>query len=220
MPVERRKTSPDRDEPIQGSGVPCGKQHGPRLLRFRGPPRAGLSVERGILQEDPRLELLQCGHGLEPERVYQRGATLAEHLERLGLSAGAVERQHQLAAQALVQRMLRHDLLELRDEHRAAAELELGVEALLQHRQTQTAQALDDRHRERLEREIRERLAPPDRERFPVELDGRLRVATAERRSRSIREPLEVLEVERIRRHQDPVAGWSRLDHRVLQQAA
>ena len=58
--------------------------------------------------------------------------------------------------------MLGHELLELGDELGAAAELELGLEALLRDRQPQLAQALDDRPRERLEREIGERLAPPD----------------------------------------------------------
>ncbi len=137
-----------------------------RSSRAGRDPRPAPAGERGILLEHPGLQLLERRRGLEPERLDQRGAPGAEHLERLGLPAGAVERDHQLAAQALVERMLRHELLELGHELGAAAELELGLEALLRDRQAQLAQALDHGTRERLEREIGERLAPPQGERL------------------------------------------------------
>ena len=138
-----------------------------------------------------------------------------ERLERLGLAAGAVERDHQLAAQALVERMLAHETFELGHELGAAAELELCIEALLRDGQAELAQALDDRPRERLECEIGERLTPPDAERLPVEADGRRGVAGRERRSRCLRSPFEDRQVEPLRRHQDAIAGRPGLDERT-----
>ena len=177
---------PTATSPSSVRAVPRREQHGAALLASGREPRTARRVERGVLPQHAGLELLERGRGLEPERLDEGGASRAEHLERLGLPAGAVERDHQLAAQALVERMLAHEPLELGDELGAAAELELGLEALLRDREAQLAQALDDRPRERLEREIGERLAPPEGERLPVEPDGRLGVAGRERRARGL----------------------------------
>ena len=57
-------------------------------------------VEDGVLREDLSLELLQGGARLDPELV-ERGARRAIRVERLGLPARAVQREHQLPAQAL-----------------------------------------------------------------------------------------------------------------------
>ena len=60
-------------------------------------------------------------------------------LERVGLAARAVEREHQLAAQPLAQRVLVDERFELADELRVAAERELGLGALLDEREPQLA---------------------------------------------------------------------------------
>ena len=53
-------------------------------------------------------------------------------VERLGLASRAVEREHQLAAQPLAQRVLGDQRLELADQLSVAAERELGVDAPLE----------------------------------------------------------------------------------------
>ena len=58
-------------------------------------------VKRGILLEDRPLESLQIGAWLEPELVREQRATLAVHVERLGLSTRPVQGEHQLATEAL-----------------------------------------------------------------------------------------------------------------------
>ena len=78
-----------------------------RLLPRRRVPRDARRVKRGVLLQYPRLELLQRGRGLEAERLDEREARRTERLQRLRLPAGAIQRDHQLAAQPLVQRMLR-----------------------------------------------------------------------------------------------------------------
>ena len=64
------------------------------------------AVERGVVLEDPALEGLELLAGLEPELLDEAAPRLLERLERVGLAAGAVERQHQLGREALAQRVL------------------------------------------------------------------------------------------------------------------
>ena len=81
--------------------------------------------------------------GSSPNASTSAARPVRNDLERLGLPAGAVERDHQLAAQTLVERMLRHELLELGHELGPSSELEFGLEALLRNREAQLAQPLD-----------------------------------------------------------------------------
>ena len=56
-------------------------------------------------------------------------------LERLGLTPGAVEREHELAAQPLLKRMLRDEGLELGGQGAVTAELEVRLDPLDQRRE-------------------------------------------------------------------------------------
>ena len=191
MPAERGEAAADGDEPVQRSAVARGEQHGAGLLRARREPRRPGASRVGSCWSTRLSSSFSAGVGSSPNASTSAARPGAEHLERLRLPPGAVEGDHQLAAQALVERVVDHELLELGHELRAAAELELGLEAPLRDREAQVAQALDDRPGERLEREIGERLAPPQRERLPVERDGRRGVAGGERRAGGVREALE-----------------------------
>ena len=91
-------------------------------------------------------------------------------LQRLGLTPRSVEREHQLAPQALPQRVLRDQRLELADELSAAAELEVGVDPLLERLQAQLLEPADLGLGERLEGEVGERWAAPQRERLAEQL--------------------------------------------------
>ena len=57
-------------------------------------------------------------------------------MERVGLPAAAVEREHQLAAQTLAKRMFGDERLEFRHQLVMAAERQVGVDAILDHRET------------------------------------------------------------------------------------
>ena len=59
------------------------------------------------------LERAQRRRRVEPEARHERPPRRAVGLERVGLAARAVEREHLLAAQALAQRVLRGEPLEL-----------------------------------------------------------------------------------------------------------
>ena len=68
---------------------------------------------------------------LEAQLLDEQLAALAIDLERLRLPARAVEREHQLGAQPLAQRMSVDERLELGDELRVCADRELRLGPLL-----------------------------------------------------------------------------------------
>ena len=120
-------------------------------------------VQRRILYQDGSLQLLQCNAGLEAQLDVQVLTRLPVHRETLGLPATAVQREHQLRAQAFTQRLLRNRCLELAHQSRVPAERELGVDALLHGGEAKFLQALHLDPRERLELEIGEGPAAPQR---------------------------------------------------------
>ena len=115
---------------------------------------------------------LQLLARLEPELVGELALRLAVGAERLGLPAGAIEREHQLAAQPLAQRMLGDERVELADQLRVPARGEIGVDPLLERRPAQLLEPRDLGLRERLVGEVGERRAAPQRQRPPQRRGG------------------------------------------------
>ena len=85
---------------------------------------------------------------------------------RVGLPAAAVEREHQLAAQALAKGVLGNERLELGHQLVIATDRQVGVDAILDRRQTKLLQPGDLALRERLVPEVRQRLPAPERKRL------------------------------------------------------
>ena len=111
------------------------------------------------------MEPLELRAGIDPELLHERASRLLVGVERLDLSSRAVEGQHQLPAQPLARRMRRDEHLELRDELAVPAQLELGVDSLLQRRQPELLEPPDLVLRELVEREVREGGPSPERQR-------------------------------------------------------
>ena len=116
--------------------------------------------------EDAPLELLKLRAGLEPELVDQGSSRVLVDLERFCLPSGAVEGEHEQAARALAERLLAHELFELRHELAVAAELQVGVDPVLERAEAKLLQARDRALGERLVGELRERRPAPQRERL------------------------------------------------------
>ena len=108
------------------------------------------------------LQGAQLRRRLDAEALHEPPAGIAVDLERLGVAARAVEREHVLAAEALAQRMLGTERLELADERGVAAELERRVDPLLERGQPQLLEPLDRRAGKRLVREVGERRPAPE----------------------------------------------------------
>ena len=127
--------------------------HERRLRRRQVPPRpqlGRLDRKRRILLEDRLLQLLQGGARLEAELVPHRLAHPPKHLERRGLPIAPIEGEHQLPAEPLAARVLRDQRLELGNEIAMAAELQVGLDPILERRQPQLLQPRHLRLRERL----------------------------------------------------------------------
>ena len=100
---------------------------------------SGSHTARAEASVDVLAELAPSGRGSdegipEPELVDERRASLPVGAERVGLAAGAVEREHQLTAEALSQRMLGDQDFELADQVLVPAEAEVAVDPVHQHR--------------------------------------------------------------------------------------
>ena len=72
-----------------------------RLGQRPGEGCGGSDLERGVLLEDPPLQLPRIGAGLEPELLIQSEAEARVVLQRLRLPSRAVEREHRLPLQPL-----------------------------------------------------------------------------------------------------------------------
>jgi hypothetical protein len=85
-----------------------------------------------ILSKDLALELPEGGAGIEPELVRKRLTAFLVDMECLGLPSGAIQGEHELGAEPLTQRVRYDHALELGYQLRVRAEVELGVESVLE----------------------------------------------------------------------------------------
>src|SRR5439155_7084154 len=140
--------------------------------------------------------LAQLGARLDSELLDEDAPRLPVGLERVRLPTGSVQRDDQLPPQPLAERMLSDEVLELVDELPIAAELEIGVYPLLERGQAQLLETVDLAGQRRLVRQVGERGPSPQRQRLRELLPP---LARSER-PRLGDEPLEAVEVDRLRR--------------------
>ena len=111
VPVDRRRgagaVGPDvehRRRRADDGG--CGQHRGERTaIAHDGPHRPDYGerllgrrrLERGIVGKNRLLETLQRLAGLDPELLDEQPPRVAIHLERLGLTTRAIQREHQLS---------------------------------------------------------------------------------------------------------------------------
>ena len=95
--------------------------------------RLAAQLELRVLPEDRAVELLQAAAGVDAELVHEHSPGVVVGLERLGLPTRAIERQHQLPPEALAQGVRVDQALEVADELRVGACVELRLDPLLEH---------------------------------------------------------------------------------------
>ena len=117
------------------------------------------------MAEDLGLKLAQLGARLDAELVDETGAGSLIHVQSLRLPARTVQRDHELPQEALAQRVLGDEPLELADDVAVATELEIGVDPLRERGEAELVQPPDLRLREVLERELARARSPPQLER-------------------------------------------------------
>ena len=146
--------------------------------------------------EHPPLELLQFEARLDPELLAERLSRPAVELERVGLAARAVERQHQLRPRPLAERLARDELLQLGDQARVPPEREVGLDPLLERGEPSVLEPRPRVSREGLGLELGERCAAPELERLGKALSRGLRVAGDQELAPLSDEALEAIEIE------------------------
>ncbi len=98
-----------------------------------------------VLAQDGRLKVAQLPRRLDAEAADQRLAGRAVGLERVRLAAGAVEGEHELAAEPLTERVLPHERLELAGDLGVPPEGELAQSARRRAQPTGQAERLPGR---------------------------------------------------------------------------
>ena len=171
------------------------------------------SRERRVLLEDALVQRPQRLARLDPELVDEQPPPGGERVERLRLAARAVQREHQLAAQALAQRMLGDQRLELGDQLAVLAEREPGLDVVLDRGDPQLLEAADRFLRERLVAHVRQSRPTPEGERVGKGVGRLLRPARGEVVTALPGQLLEPRYVELAGRHAGDVAASFRDDH-------
>ena len=157
--------------------------------------------------EDRLLQALELRSGTQPELAVERPDHVAVDIQRLALTPGPIQGEHELPAQALAQRLRRHEPLQLAHELGTAAHRQIGLDAILDRGRAQVLQARDLGRRERLERHVGQRRPAPLPERR-AQPRRRALVAPGRQRAPPLRaQPLEPAEVKLVRLDAQPVAG-------------
>src|SRR5262249_56767325 len=133
----------------------------------------GRKIKARILVEDPLVEIAQRATRLDAELLDERAPRLLVGGERLALTPRTVQREHQLRVQPLAERIPVHQRLELAYEIVVPTEHEVGFDSLLYRNESPLLQTGDLCPRERLEGDVGERRAPPQRKRLAQEPGGR-----------------------------------------------
>jgi hypothetical protein len=166
--------------------------------------------------EDRSLELLQLLARLQAEIVEEDAPRLLIGVQRVGLPARSIQRQHQLRPQPLEQRLARHERTELADEIGVAPERKIGVDPLLECRQAELFEALDLAAGEVVVGEIRQRWAAPQSQRQAQLLGSLARLGVAG----LLKQLLEPLRVELAGSDLQHVAARTRQQHVVAERLA
>ena len=112
------------------------------------------------------MQSAQLGAWLDADLLHERRPRLPVRLQRLRLPPGAVEREHPLAVQPFTQRVLADQPIELAGQLGVAPGRQVGLDRHLGGAQPQILEAPDLDSGERLVGQLRQRLAPPQRQRL------------------------------------------------------
>jgi hypothetical protein len=187
-----------------------GARRGTALAGVRRDADRRRRHERRVVREDRALELAQPLAGLDAELGDERATGLLVGLERVGLAIAAVEREHQLRAQALAVRVLADQALERADDIGVLAEREARVDELLERGHVKLLEPADLALRETLVREVGERRAAPQRQRLLERCGGGAGAAGCELARAVAEQPLEAVAVEQLGRERELVAVLAR----------
>src|SRR5262245_34820170 len=203
--VVRRRT-PDRDE------------HAHDVLRRDR--RELARSERRLVHEDRRFHLAQLTAGLETQLFDEYLPRVLICSKCVGLSTGAVQREHELTPEALAVRIACDECFELRQQLDVPTQRELRLDAVFGGSEARLLETGDLEARPRLVRQVGDRRLAPERERNSEQHRGAGHTALGPERARRRNEALEPEEVDVLGIDGEDVARWLRQQHRRLRARA
>jgi len=140
-------------------------------------PRRRLVGARGrrdqrIVAENRLLELPELGAWLDAELLDQLGPSRSIRLQRVGLTARAIEGEHQLGSQPLAERVACDDASQLGDDLFVPAQREVRIEAVGEGAQVKLVEALGFETECRRKPDVTEGRPAPEGERLGEEACG------------------------------------------------
>ena len=153
------------------------------------------------MADDPLLESTQLRRRLDTEFVCEHGASRAVPVERLGVTSGAVERDHQLGPAALAERLPCDQRLALADHLEVPAACQFGVDDVFFDGLSERLPAPHVTVGKAFPRYVGHRRAAPQRERRPQHRGGRFGVPARQLGATARNELFEVVHVEFARCH-------------------
>src|SRR5207302_5507232 len=169
--------------------------------------------EGGVLLEDRTLELLEWPARLKAQLLPQQLARLPVFRERVGLPTSAIQREHQLPPEPLLQWVRGHERFEFRDQLVVASERQVRLDPILERREPRLPQPPNRILRERFVGEVSKRLASPQRQRRAEPVLGARRIAVAKRTPPFSTKRLELSDVDIFGRDREPIAPALSRDH-------
>jgi hypothetical protein len=145
-------------EPPESDASPALARSRPVGPSWRRRERFG-RAERGILVEHRLVQAPQLWTGLDPQFPDELLPRVGVRVQRLCLPPGAIQRKHLLPAQPLAQRMGGRQRGQLAREFAMAANREVGIDAVLQGRQSKLLDTRDLGLQRRLIGQVGERRA-------------------------------------------------------------
>jgi hypothetical protein len=162
--------------------------------------------------EDLSLESLEIGTRLEPELVGETTAPRLVGRESLGLSPGAIQREHEQAERTLTERMLTDDELDLGYELGIPPEGEIRLDPLLVRHRPALFQPKSVLMRKLFVEHVRQRGATPEGDRgsqCPARFCG---IAPCELLPPELEQLLEPVEIALARLDVEHVTRWASRD--------
>ena len=165
------------------------------------------SGRRDLMAQDRLLEALQLLAGLEAEVVVEEPAGASVRGERVGLAFRPIQREHQLPPQPFPVRVVADQRFQLVDQLGSLAELEVGLDPILQCRQAEVVQPLGLDPQGPVVAHPREGRTPPEVDGLRNRVAARASRAAGERLAALPREPFETVGVHALAIDVDRVAS-------------
>lgn len=159
------------------------------------------------------MQATQLRPGADAQLVGKHPPRALVGLERIRLTAAAVQRQHQQRPIPLPQRILVGQRPQLGHHLGMAAELEVGLDAALQGAQALLDQRQNHVALQQLRRHIRQRHPTPQRQRLPQQCRFALPVTRTGGPARLLEQDLEAAEVDVAAGCHQHVAVWAAPQH-------